>query len=87
MAGALSKLRMNSEGAIAVLKDVGVLTDLGERAERILAALPDENGEEWQINTFMGADRGQVVVRTGNQAARRAAAEDNALIKALDRGR
>ncbi|AUG84807.1 hypothetical protein PBI_DISMAS_10 [Microbacterium phage Dismas] len=81
------KIRVNSEGLIALLKSPEVQADLRARGERIQAALPDDDGQEWQLNEFLGHDRAQVVVRTGNYAARRSAAEDMAFQRALDRGR
>jgi len=83
----ITKLRINSAGVVAILKDPKVAADLTNRAERIEAALPTDNGEEWKVNSFMGHDRAQATVRTGNVQARLASAEDNALIRALDAGR
>ena len=81
------KLKLNSAGVINLLKDPGVADDLSRRGEAIRAALPTGAGEEWAVNSFMGADRAQTVVKTANTAARRTAAEDNALLSALSAGR
>lgn len=80
-------IKMNRAGIVQLLKSQEVHADLFERGERILNALPDGKGEEWSLTGFLGYDRAQVVVRTANDAARRTAAEDMALIKALDAGR
>jgi hypothetical protein len=83
----LTKLRINSAGVLAVLKDPKVAADLTRRAEAINGALPHDKGEEWEVRSFMGHDRAQATVRTKNFAAEKAAAEDLALIRALDAGR
>ena len=83
----LFKLEMNSEGVIALLKDPGVQADLARRGEAIRASLPTEAGQEWTASSFLGSDRAQMIVKTANTAARRSAAEDNALIRALSAGR
>lgn len=83
----LVKLERNSAGFEALLKDPGVAADLARRAEAIQAALPTDNGEEWTVSAFIGGDRAQAIVKTANSAARRSAAEDFALQRALDAGR
>lgn len=87
MKGALVKLRMNSPGVVQTLQAPGVAADLANRGQRIASSLPRTDGEEWAVSSFMGRDRAQTIVRTGNTAAKRAAAEDLALIRALDAGR
>lgn len=81
------KLELNSAGVIALLKNDGVAADLARRGEAIRASLPTDNGEEWKSSAFIGGDRAQAIVKTGNSKARLASAEDNALIKALSAGR
>ena len=81
------KLELNSAGVLALLKDPGVAADLSRRGESMRASLPTGDGEEWVANSFIGRDRAQTVVKTANSKARRTAAEDNALIKALSAGR
>ncbi|WIC89435.1 hypothetical protein SEA_BAJUNIPER_10 [Microbacterium phage BAjuniper] len=83
----VTKVRMNGAGAKAILKSAKVQDDLRARAARIQAALPTGDGEQWEAQTFVGFDRAQAVVGTGNSAARRTNAEDMALLRALDRGR
>lgn len=83
----VSKVRMVSSGASAILKSAKVQADLRARAGRVQSALPTGAGEVWEAETFVGFDRAQAVVRTGNNAARRTSAEDMALLRALDRGR
>ncbi|QOP64246.1 hypothetical protein QDW16_gp58 [Microbacterium phage Quenya] len=87
MAGAVKRVRMNPAGVVALLKSPGVQADLSARGQRIRSALPTSDGEEWEVDSFLGYDRAQTVVRTGNAAARRTQAETNALLRALDRGR
>ncbi|AVR56754.1 hypothetical protein PBI_ELVA_11 [Microbacterium phage Elva] len=80
-------IKMNPKGIVELLKSAEVQRDLEDRGTRIHAALPTDKGEEWRLSSFMGHDRAQVVVGTGNAASRRKQAEDNDLIRALDRGR
>jgi len=87
MAGNVVKIRMNSAGVIALLKSAEVAGDLAGRAAAIKEALPIENGEEWQVNTFMGGDRAQATVRTANFPARKTAATSSAMQSALSAGR
>jgi|GEM_PF-3256151 len=87
MVGAVTKIRMNPAGVVALLKSPGVQADLTRRGHAIEAGLPRDNGEEWAVDSFLGYDRAQTVVRTANHAARLASAENNALMRALDRGR
>lgn len=83
----LFKLELNSAGIQELLKSQEVLDDLAIRGYAIRDALPTKDGEEWRVNEYIGRDRAQVVVKTANNAARRSAAEDNALIAALSAGR
>lgn len=87
MAQNVRAIKMNSKGIVELLKSPEVKADLRKRGTAIQVALPTDKGEEWGLSEFDGYDRAQVVVRTGNQAARRRQAEDNELIRALDRGR
>ena len=80
-------IKMNPKGIVELLKSAEVQRDLEDRGTRIHVALPTDKGEEWRLSSFMGHDRAQVVVGTGNMASRRKQAEDNDLIRALDRGR
>lgn len=83
----ITKLRMNSDGVLAILKSAEVQADLLNRGEAIHGSLPTSDGEEWVVNSFVGKDRAQVVVKTGNTKARRAAAEGVPLQSALGSGR
>lgn len=81
------KIKINKKGVIALLQSQEVQDDLAHRGEAILADLPDDKGEEWRMSAFLGYDRAQVIVGTGNAQARTRQAEDNELLRALDRGR
>ncbi|AXH47304.1 hypothetical protein SEA_EDEN_9 [Microbacterium phage Eden] len=83
---AVQKIRMNSGGALAVLNDPKVASDMLRRANAIANAAPKTDGEEWLVSSFT-TDRPNATVRTGNKAARLASAENNALMRALDAGR
>lgn len=87
MANAVFKLRMNSAGAIALLKSPGVASNLAARGADIQSALPTGNGEEWKTASFIGHDRAQTIVGTDNYAAMRTAADTLALQRALNAGR
>lgn len=88
MAQALRKLRLNSPGVKALLKDPGVQSDLTRRANAISSSLPTGNGEEWQVNSFTGHDRAQAVIKTANSKARRTVADRPAsMLAALASGR
>ncbi|QTF81944.1 hypothetical protein SEA_BABYYODA_10 [Microbacterium phage BabyYoda] len=87
MAQNVRTIKMNPRGLVELLKSAEVQKDLADRGARIHAALPDDKGEEWRVSSFLGYDRAQTVVGTGNMASRRRQAEDNELIRALDRGR
>ncbi|QOC59461.1 hypothetical protein QDW47_gp11 [Microbacterium phage AnnaLie] len=81
------RIKMNKKGVIALLQSAEVQADLAARGEAIAAGLPVDKGEEWAVSNFVGYDRAQTVVRTANHAARLRQAEDNELLRGLDRGR
>lgn len=85
--GGVYKIAYNSAGAVATLNDPGVAADIQRRAEAIHAGLPDDDGAEWFIGHGRSKDRPYSIVGTQNAAAKRLAAEDNALQRAIDRGR
>ena len=87
MAAKLQSLKVNKAGIIALLKDPGVAADLARRGAAIHAALPTDNGEEWSVSSYTGFDRAATIVKTANMAAKRAAAEDHAIQRAIDAGR
>lgn len=86
-ANGVHKIKLNKKGIVQLLKSAEVKADLRKRGEAIRSSLPTDNDEEWALSEFDGYDRAHVVVRTGNMASRRRQAEDNELIRALDRGR
>lgn len=81
------RIELNSAGVVATLNDPAVRADIYRRGEAIHGALPTNDGEEWFITNGQSKDRPYSIVGTGNAAAKRAAAEDLALQRALDRGR
>lgn len=81
------RVKLNSAGVRALLQSDEVAADLRSRGESIASALPTGNGEEWKVTNFIGKDRAQVLVKTGNTAAKKASAEDNVLIAGLSAGR
>ena len=82
----VTKIRMNSAGAIAVLNDPRVAADVQRRANAIVNSADKTDGEEWLVSSFR-TDRPNATVRTGNKKAMQASAESNALMRALDAGR
>ena len=60
-----------------------VVADLTARGRRIAAAA----GAGFEMQTWLGRNRGRVTVRTATSAARAAEARDHALLGALDAGR
>ena len=85
MAKVIKKIKMNSAGAVALLKDPGVQADLRQRAEAIQGAMPEG---EWEVNAYLGHDRAQATVRAADHDARAAAADMPArVVQALDAGR
>ncbi|QUE26050.1 hypothetical protein SEA_SANASANA_11 [Microbacterium phage SanaSana] len=80
-------IKPNPRGIVQLLKSPEVKADLRRRGAAIQAALPTDKGEEWGLSEFDSFDRASVLVRTANAQARRRQAEDNELIRALDRGR
>lgn len=84
---AITKVRMNSKGVIALLKSTEVQRDLGRRGAAIKAALPTDGGETWAQTDFLGFDRAQTIVGTDNYASKVTAANNFALQRALDAGR
>lgn len=80
-------VKLNSAGVIAILKDPQVAADLAARADRVQQALPTNDGEVWDADSFQGRDRAQAIVRTANAAARNTSAETNALLHGLSAGK
>lgn len=84
--GQLTKVKVNSSAVVNLLKSSEVAGNLAARGAAIQGALPTSAGEEWEVKSFLGRDRAQVIVKTSNQEARVAAA-NNALQFALGAGR
>jgi hypothetical protein len=82
----LLRLRVNSEGLLAILNSPEVDADLRRRAQNICDALPTDNGEEWEVVRLQG-DRISYIVRGANYEARLRAATDPVLQQALGAGR
>lgn len=82
----LVKVRINGEGAKALLNSPEVAADLKRRATRVQSALPTDKGEEWSVTELRGYDRVSYIVRAENLEARRTAAADLALQKAIGAG-
>lgn len=78
------KIRINSEGVLAVLNDPAIAADMHRRASAVQNELPTSNGEEWRLIDLQG-DRPSSMVRAENYEARLAAAKDLALQRALGR--
>lgn len=83
----VDRVELNKPAVIALLKSEAVAQDLRRRAEAVKDNLPTDNGEEWAVSSFLGYDRAQATVRTANFAARKTAAEEPVMIRALDHGR
>lgn len=83
---ALKKIKLNSAGFTALLNGAEIRSNLTKRGNAIEAGLPTNNGEEWEVSTFQGKDRTNVTVRTKNQAAREASAENNVIVRNLGAG-
>jgi len=80
------RIEVSSDAVVAILNSPEVAGDLARRGAAIQGALPTDGGEEWGSSQFT-TDRANVTVYTMNKAAKLAAAEDLALIRALDAGR
>lgn len=83
----LKRLKMNSAGVKNLLKSTAVANDMNRRAMAIESALPTADGEVWRRDQFMGSDRVQTIVGTKNGISMLTQAENNSLMRALDRGR
>ena len=79
-------IKLKGAGFKKLLMSGDVAKDLEARGRKIENALPTGAGEEWRLDSFKGGDRHQVIVRTDNTEARRASAEDMALLRALGAG-
>lgn len=79
MAQRVLKIRMNSAGAIALLKDPGVAAFTKATAESLANTLPTSSGEEWEVVPSLSKDRTAYLVRTANRAAETTASETVAM--------
>lgn len=77
------RVKMHPKGAIAILRDDGVLADMRRRAE----AIATRAGDGMEVNTGLGRKRARAEVVTGTVDAMAAEAKDRALTRALDAGR
>ena len=77
-----AKVKMNSKGAAAALKDPKVIADLLARAERIAAAA----GPGMKAESMIGRSRARASVITDTPEAMRAEATNRTLTKALSAG-
>lgn len=77
------RLKLHTEGAVALLTDSKVQADLVARGSRIAAAA----GDGIVVQAERGRDRSVVFVTTATHDARRAEAESRALTRAIDAGR
>ena len=77
------KVKLNSAGMRALLRDRRVQQDLDERAERIAAAA----GDGVVARSSPTAQRARAVAITATPKAMRAEATDRALTRAFDAGR
>ena len=78
------KVKLNSTGVRALLKDPGVAADLDARAARIASAA-GEGFESSGVRT--DRDRVAVTIAANTDEARLAEAESRALLRAIDAGR
>jgi hypothetical protein len=78
-----ARIEVDHAGVEALLRSPEVKRDLERRAAAIAAAA----GEGMASRTYQGRDRIRAVVWTQTNAARRAEAQNRALLRALDAGR
>lgn len=82
------KIEINHVGVGALLKSREVGADIYGRGERVLAAMPKGDGEEWAINNAVGHDRVYSLIATKNfKAKETASSEPHRAISALNAGR
>lgn len=79
------RVKINSKGAVAVLKSPEVQAMLLERARRSAAAAGGE--PDFEASVTVGKNRARASVITATHAGRLAEAKDRKLTKALDAAR
>ena len=79
------RVKINSAGARAILRSAKVQADLERRGRAIAAAAG--GGDDFEVETRVGANRVRTSVRTATHEGRKAEAEDRALTRAIDAGR
>lgn len=79
----MARIKWKNKGFRQLRKSNEVLEELEKRAERIAAAA----GSGVEASPFMGRNRARVSVITVTEEARRANAEQNTLLRAVDAGR
>lgn len=80
---AVLRIELNHAAVVGLLKSPEVLADLERRGKSIAEAA----GEGYEIQTFVGATRARVTVRTETFAAREREATQRSLTRAIDAGR
>lgn len=79
----MARIKWKNKGFRQLRKSNEVLEELEKRAERIA----DAAGSGVETSPFMGRNRARVSVITVTEEARRANAEQNTLLRAVDAGR
>lgn len=89
LAGASAiRVKLNSEGALAILQGTDVMDDLVARAQRIAAAASaGGSGGTFLVEQEVTTERARVVVVTADADAMVAEARDRSLTRAVDAGR
>ena len=85
MASTGFRLELNKPGIRALLQSAEVKADLEGRARRMAEAAG--GAEDFEVVVSRNSDRAVAFVRTASMDARRAEAEDRALLRSLDAGR
>lgn len=79
----MARIKWRNKGFKQLRKSNEILAELEKRAERIA----DAAGPGVETSPFKGKNRSRVSVITVTEEARRANAENNTLIRAIDAGR
>lgn len=79
----MARIKWKNKGFRQLRKSNEVLEELEKRAEKIA----DRAGPGVETSPFMGRNRARVSVITVTEEARRANAEQNTLLRAVDAGR
>lgn len=79
------RVKINSKGAVAVLKSEAVQANLLGRAQRAAAAAG--GGPDFEASVTVGKNRARASVVTATHEGRQAEAKDRVLTKSLDAAR